>query len=126
VRLLVTISTPWGGHVSAPGAEGARIEMPLSFQDMNPNSDFLRRLFREDEEPRKLGSEVEFHMLFGYRMRRSSRTANDGAVTVASQTLPEAQAQAKTQRAIDAGHVDILENPETLARVTDLLRARFD
>src|SRR5262245_46598326 len=57
--------------------------------------------------------------------RAGADRAGDGTVTVASQTLPEAQAQAKTQRAIDAGHEDILENEQTLARVEELLRARF-
>jgi pimeloyl-ACP methyl ester carboxylesterase len=129
VRLFLTIATPWGGQARAARAAGARVEMPRSFQDMSPSSDFLRRLFYEDEaqrNARRLGSSVEFHMLFGFRMRTRSRIANDGTVTVASQTRPEAQAQAKTQRALDAGHVDILASEETLARVTQLLGARFD
>lgn len=129
VRLFVTISTPWGGQASAAGAAGSRVELPPSFQDMSPTSDFLRQLFWEDEaqrSPRWLGSSVEFHMLFGYRMRSRSRTANDGVVTVASQTRPEAQAQARTMRALDAGHVEILESEETFARVMQLLGERFD
>jgi pimeloyl-ACP methyl ester carboxylesterase len=128
VRLFVTISTPWGGQESAAGAASARVEMPPSFLDMSPASDFLRRLFYADEaqrSARRLGSPVEFDMLFGYRMRSRSRTANDGVVTVASQTRPEAQLEAKTLLAIDAGHVDILANEATLARVTQLLAARF-
>jgi hypothetical protein len=115
--------------VNQASAAGARIELPPSFQDMSPTSDFLRRLFYEDaaqRNARRLGSSVEFHMLFGFRMRSRSRIANDGTVTVASQTRPEAQAQATTQRALDAGHVDILASEETLARVTQLLGARFD
>jgi hypothetical protein len=70
---------------------------------MRPNSDFLRGLFYDGDTPRKLGPGVEFDLLFGYRMRRSS----------------------KTQRAIDAGHEDILENEQTLARGAELLRPRF-
>ncbi len=129
VRLLITISTPWGGQASAAGVANARVEMPPSFQDKSPASDFLRRLFWEDTEPRSvrtLGSPVEFDMLFGYRMRSRSSIANDGSVTLASQTRAEAQVQAKSLRAIDAGHVDILSNEETLARVKQLLAERFD
>jgi len=128
VRLFVTISTPWGGQASAAGAAGARVELPPSFQDMSPTSEFLRGLFYEDEArrtPRALPRSVEFHMLFGYRMRSRSSTANDGTVTVASQTQPEAQQQASTMRALDAGHVDILEHTETLTRVNQLLAKRF-
>ncbi len=128
VRLFVTISTPWGGQASAAGAAGARVELPPSFQDMSPSSDFLRRLFYEDEArrvPRALPHPVEFHMLFGYRMRSRSRIANDGTVSVASQAQPEAQQQAQSVRALDAGHVDILENQETLERMSQLLAQRF-
>lgn len=129
VRLFVTISTPWGGQTSAEGAANARIELPPVFQDMSPSSDFLRKLFHDDRAAdgvRRLGSEVEFDMLFGFRMRSRSRTANDGLVSVASQTRPEAQAQARSLRAVDAGHVEILSDPETLARVSQLLAERFD
>jgi pimeloyl-ACP methyl ester carboxylesterase len=51
VRLLVTISTPWGGQAEAAGAAGARVELPPVFQDMSPSSDFLRRLFYEEAKP---------------------------------------------------------------------------
>jgi pimeloyl-ACP methyl ester carboxylesterase len=128
VRLFITISTPWGGQASAEGAANARIELPPVFQDMSPSSAFLRELFHDDAAPdgaRKLGPEVEFDMLFGYHMSSRSSVANDGVVTLASQTRPEAQAQAKSLRAVDAGHVDILSNPETLTRVARLLAVRF-
>jgi hypothetical protein len=128
VRLLVTLATPWGGQASAAGAAGARVELPPSFQDMSPSSEFLRRLFYEDAglgTLRPLPDAVEFHMLIGFRMRSRSRIANDGTVTLASQALPAAQGQATSLRALDAGHVDILEHPDAKARVNELLAQRF-
>jgi pimeloyl-ACP methyl ester carboxylesterase len=128
VRLFVTLSTPWGGDVKAEKAGEAPIELPESFSDMNPSSDYLRWIFYQDEGrevTRELPDGVEFHMLFGYRMPGDSSAANDGSVTVASEARLEAQEQAVTVRALDYGHVPILKSPEALARVNLLLDRRF-
>lgn len=128
VRLFVSISTPWGGDVRARRAEEAPIELPESFRDLRPESDFLRSLFYEDEakqRTRALPEQVEFHMIFGFRMSGSSSTANDGTVTVPSEARIEAQEQAQSVRALDHGHVDILHAPETVGRLNRLLDRRF-
>jgi hypothetical protein len=55
---------------------------------MSPSSNYLRGLFYADAElemSRRLPARAEFHMMFGFRMKRSSNTANDGSVSVASQ-----------------------------------------
>jgi hypothetical protein len=107
VRLFLTIATPWGGQARAARAAGARVEMPRSFQDMSPSSDFLRRLFYEDEaqrNARRLGSSVEFHMLFGFRMRsrRGTRTMES------SRWQPDASGPGAGEDVrLDAGHVEI-------------------
>ena len=69
--------------------------------------------------------EVAFHLLFGFRMKARSGTANDGTVSVASQARLEAQEQAVSVRAFDAGHLEILSSPEVIARVNRLLGERF-
>jgi pimeloyl-ACP methyl ester carboxylesterase len=125
VGLFVTISTPWGGDVSAERAASAPIALPPSFEDMSPKSDYLRWLYYEHEELRSLPPSAEFHLVFGYRMDGSSQVANDGSVSVASQARLEAQAQATTIRALDYGHVAILASPEALAHVNQLLGTRF-
>jgi pimeloyl-ACP methyl ester carboxylesterase len=128
VRLFVSISTPWGGQPQAERAADAPLELPPVFQNMSPSSDFLRLLFLDDGDPpspRPLPPATEFHMIFGFRMAGSSRTADDGIATVASQARYEAQEQATSVRALDLGHVDILESTITLERVNRLLRARF-
>ena len=129
VRLFVSISTPWGGDVNAKRTEKAPIELPPSFKDMNPSSDYLRWVFYEDEDDdilRLLPPHVEFHMMYGFHMSRSSTVADDGIVTVASQLWPEVQEQATTQRGFDNGHKDILHEPAVVKRLNWLLGQRFE
>jgi pimeloyl-ACP methyl ester carboxylesterase len=128
VRLLVTLATPWGGDVRAERAEGAPIELPPSFADMDPKSDYLRWLFQGDDAanpPLRLPSSVEFHMLMSFHMPGRSGTASDGTVTLASQARLEAQEQAASVRAYDYGHVAILASPEARERLNALLAQRF-
>jgi len=128
IRLFISISTPWGGDTTAKGTETARIAVPPSLKDMNPSSDYLRWLFYEDEENKivkSLSEEVDYHMIFSFRMSRSSTVANDGSVTVASQTRVESQEQALTIRAWDYGHMSILDSPEVVQRMQLLLEDRF-
>jgi pimeloyl-ACP methyl ester carboxylesterase len=129
IRLFVTISTPWSGDVKARKIGDAPIALPLSFQDMNPESEFLRWTFYEDEERANVKSmpdHVAFHMIFGFRMSGSSAIADDGTVSVASQARLEAQEQALSIRALDYGHVPILQSPEVIGRVNLLLERSFD
>lgn len=128
IRLFISVSTPWGGDESAAGAEGAPIDLPESFDDMNPDSDYLRWLFYEDskrEHPRSLPTEAEYHMILGFHMSSSSDVADDGSVTLASLARSEAQETARTVRAWDYGHVDILHSPEAVERINRLLGRRF-
>jgi pimeloyl-ACP methyl ester carboxylesterase len=128
IRLFISISTPWGGDTKAKGTETARVAVPASLKDMNPRSDYLRWLFFEDEEReivRSLPEEADYHMIFGFRMSDSNNVADDGSVTVASQTRAESQEQALTIRAFDYGHVSILHSREAVGRMQRLLGDRF-
>lgn len=128
VRLFVTLSTPWGGDVTAEQADSAPVELPPAFDDMSPSSDYLRWLFYQDEDRKRvrgLPARVEHHMMFGFRMSGLGSTADDGSVTVASQARLEAQEQAASVRAFDYGHVEILHSPEAVARLNRLLVGRF-
>lgn len=129
VGLLLSLATPWGGESSAVHADRARIELPRSFADMSPTSDYLREIFYLDEartQPRPLPAGVDFHMIIGFHMSRARDEANDGRVAVASQALPEAQEQAASVRAWDHDHAGILHAPEVVERMNRLLRERFD
>jgi pimeloyl-ACP methyl ester carboxylesterase len=128
VRLFVTISTPWGGDVKAKSASDAPIKLPLSFQDMSPSSDYLRWVFWQDEDrtvPKRLPGDVDYHMLFGFKMSSSAKVADDGTVSVASQARREAVDEAITILPLDYGHVDILHSPDAVERVNLLLDGRF-
>jgi len=128
IGLFISISTPWGGDVKAARAGGAPFELPLSFRDMNPEGDYIGSVFYEDEDretERHLPDEVEYHMIFGFRMSGSNDVAADGTVTVASQARLQVQEEARTIRAFDYGHVDILHSPEMVARLNLLLERRF-
>ena len=117
-----------GGVAQAARAADAPIELPPSFQDMSPTSEYLAWLFYQEggrATPRRLPPDTAFHMLFGFRMSGSSDVATDGTATVASQARLEAQEEALSVRALDLGHVDILESPLTLERVNRLLGERF-
>lgn len=128
VKLLLSISTPWGGDVRAEKAGEAPVELPASFTDMSPSSDYLQWVFyREDgSNTRSLPKGTKYHLLFGFRMAKSAALANDGTVSLASQLRPVVQEQAITQRGYDYGHTDILHAPEVVERVNLLLEQRFD
>lgn len=126
VRLFISLATPWGGAPQAEKAANAPIVLPLSFQDMSTDSDYLRWLFHDGDRVRALPDRVAFHMMIGFRMKASSSTANDGTVSVASEARLEAQEQAASVRAFDVSHVEILSNPEVVGRVNRLLSERFD
>jgi len=128
VRLFISIATPWQGDVKAVKAGEAPVELPQSFSDMNPSSDYLRWLFEDDERadrPRRLPESAEFHMLFGFGMKRAAAAASDGTVTLASQLRPAVQEQARTERGYDESHTGILRAPAVIERVNALLEARF-
>ena len=128
VKLLLSISTPWGGDVKAAKSGDAPIELPASFADMSPSSDYLQWVFyREDgSTARPLPKGTEYHLLFGFRMAKSAAVADDGTVSLASQLRPVVQERAVTQRGYDHGHTDILHAPEVVERVNLLLEERFD
>jgi hypothetical protein len=64
-------------------------------------------------------------MILGFQMQRRGGTSGDGTVSVASQARLEAQEQARTVRALDYGHTQILRSPEVVERVNGLLAQRF-
>ncbi len=126
VRLFVSISTPWGGDLNAKRTQDAPIELPASFKDMNPSSEYLHWVFYEDDDeqiPKPLPNRVDYHMIFGFG--GSGGPCSDGTVSCASQARREVQAQASSVRALDYGHVEILHSPEVATRLNALLDARF-
>jgi len=129
VRILISVSTPWGGDVKATRTDSAPVELPLSFRDMDPESDYQRWIFYQDDEkkiPKHLPPDTEFHMLFGFAKNSSSSHSDDGTVRLASALRMQAQEQALTLRGYDVGHAEILHDEEAVKYVQQLLVERFD
>lgn len=106
VKLFVSISTPWGGHAAARlGAERVSSDW-LSWIDLVPGSQFLESLFVMD-----IASLVDHHLMFSYQGHSIFTEGNDdGAVSIASQLEPRAQAAAKRIYGFDRNHVQILSD----------------
>jgi pimeloyl-ACP methyl ester carboxylesterase len=125
VPLLITLSTPWDGH---PGAAfGARLALfpAPSWRDMAPGSAYLTSLFGDGRGARRgLPHETQHHLLFSYRKGRVSMGASgDEVVSLASQLLESAQAQAARIYGFDVTHTGILHDADVAALVEELLEA---
>ena len=115
---FVSISTPWGGHKSAEsGVRHLRKPVP-SWIDVSPNSDFLIKLYATP-----LPRETTHYLIYGsieggpFWMKEK----NDGVVTVESETDPRIAKSVHSTKFFPREHVDILNQPETVAYVNDLL-----
>ncbi len=119
VTKFVSISTPWGGHDAA--ASGIRhLKKPVpSWLDVAPNSDFLRAIYAHP-----LPDETAFTLIYGSQEGGPfwMKEENDGVVTVASETDPRIRRQATSVTHFPYGHVEILQQRNTLAKVLDSLR----
>jgi len=117
IPLFVTISTPWDGHKAAEiGVKRAPVVVRV-WEDMSPGSEYLRGIFAQP-----LPSGTSHHLLFTYRRDSTSFGASDDeAVTVASQLLMAAQANAVRLQGFDDTHVGVLRNNEVSALLNRLL-----
>jgi pimeloyl-ACP methyl ester carboxylesterase len=108
---FVSISTPWGGH-SAATAGIRRLRKPVpSWLDVAPESEFLTRTYATPLPP---GTS---HLLI-YGSKKGGpfwlKGANDGVVTVESETDPRIKKTAAKVIYLPYGHVDILGQEKTL------------
>jgi pimeloyl-ACP methyl ester carboxylesterase len=128
IRLLVSISTPWDGDIKARRASNASIELPPSFGDMDPASDYLRAIFWKDVDKNRsneFSPETQFHMIFGFRMRKSKPVADDGVVNVSSQVRQEARDRAVSRWPYDLDHEEILHGKAVINRINIILNEHF-
>jgi len=126
IPLLITISSPLGGDAKAERAEKRPIELPKSINDLNPEGDYMKWLFGQDEEQRidkGLAAETEHHMMIGFG--GSGEPYNDGVVSVASQAPPGSQERAASIRIWDESHRSILEAARTADRLNRILDEHF-
>jgi len=121
VRLFVSISTPWSGVASAAaGVERSPLVVP-SWRDVAPKSEFLRALFFEDPEtrttPRPLPDQVDYQLIFG---------VEDRTISLASAARWEAMRDAEDRWPLVYDHTKILESPELLELLGEILDREID
>jgi hypothetical protein len=90
-----------------------------SWNDMRPEGRFMKSLFA-----RSLPPEIDYYLFFGYRGGYSLvRPNSDGTITLASQLMTPAQAEARMVYGFDEDHVSILSSPRVLAQFNAILEA---
>lgn len=115
---FVSISSPYGGHEFAGvGVKHAPAVVP-SWIDMEIGSRFQQELFKG-----RLKGAVDHLLIYGDKAKRSLLLppANDGTVSVASVTRPEAVRDAARVERFAEDHLSILANPAVIRRVEGFL-----
>lgn len=122
IRLLVTISTPWGGHqAAAKGVKYAPAVVP-SWRDMVPGSTFLMNMY-----DRSLPAAIPHYLFFSYSGRSGLMDENnDGAVTLESQLDYRAQRQAHELYGFAEDHVEVLFSDDVVAIFNGVLEDRAE
>jgi pimeloyl-ACP methyl ester carboxylesterase len=115
---FVSISTPWGGHKAAEsGVRHLKKPVP-SWIDVNPNSDFLLKLYATPL-PRGTTHDLIYGAIEGGPIWVKEK--NDGVVTVASETDPRIARSTRSTQLFPREHVAILNQPETVTYVEGVL-----
>ncbi len=120
--LLVTISTPWGGHEMAEnGVQQSPAVIP-SWYDMVPGSPYQAGILS-----RPFPERLEYHLLFSHRggFNVMSGGNTDGAVSLKSQLIGPAQQRAVQIRGFDEDHVGILSSKEVIEYLNQILERRL-
>ncbi|MFP5391022.1 MAG: lipase family alpha/beta hydrolase [Gammaproteobacteria bacterium] len=117
-KAFISISTPWGGDAMADtGVDYSPAVIP-SWRDVRSKGRFIGALFE-----RPLPRELEYTLFFGhggkYSLLRSANT--DGAITLASQLRPAAQAEARLVKGFNEDHVGILSSAEVFRQYERVL-----
>ena len=125
VHLFVTMATPFGGHAAAASGERHSPIVLPSWRDLNPESPFIRDLFRNP-----LPDFTHHELIYAYQNPGTIKIGenSDGVVALTSQLHAPAQRQASGQFGFDNTHTDILESADVAAHITaamDTVQSRF-
>ena len=115
---FVSISTPWGGHQAA-SAGIRRLKKPVpSWIDVAPDSDFLTRIYALT-----LAEGTQHLLIYGSKPGGPFwlKGENDGVVTVRSEIDSRIKSRASSAAYFPKGHVEILEQDETLTKTLEFL-----
>ncbi len=111
VRSVITIASPFGGMDSAGfGVRHAPLVLP-AWRCLDPGSDFVAGLFRSPmkDRYRHYGLLASLSLVDGL-----DPADDDGVVPVSSQFPEAAHREFAATAACQAGHVDILQNPQAI------------
>ena len=110
IGAFISMATPYGGIGSARlGRDYSPVVMPC-WIDLTPKSSFLTELFKNADES------VPFHLFFGFDGDNS-----DGRVPLESALTPEALDRARSTIVVNADHMGILQDAQTLRRFEAVL-----
>ncbi len=119
--LLLTLSTPWGGHQAAQtGLDYSPIGMVPSWIDLAPESPFQKKLFETHLPPM-----FHHYLLFSYKGRRGALSTenDDGVISLASQLHPKAQRSAEKIMGFNEDHTSILNSDEVIFQLKESFEA---
>lgn len=122
IKLLVTLSTPWGGHEMAQTGLSLSPFVIPNWHDMDPDSQFLDKLFSSPQT-----EQVPFQLLFSYKGGSSvlSNKNSDGVIALKSQLRQEAQDSAEDVYGFDENHTSILQSHEVSDKLNHILLKQF-
>jgi len=113
IKVFISIASPFGGHADAArGIEKAPLVIP-SWRDLDPSGEFIDQLFQKPPP-----SFVAHHFALA---KLDGDAADDGVVSFASQSKPEALSQAASVETFFNGHAAILQDPSLSRWLSDIL-----
>jgi pimeloyl-ACP methyl ester carboxylesterase len=114
---FVSISTPWGGHKAASlGVKYLKKPVP-SWLDVAPDSDFLKSIYADPLPP-----DTRHDLIYGeIPTAPGVQGKDDGVVTVESELDSRISKNASSVNHLPYGHVQILNQPETVKQVLGFL-----
>jgi len=119
IKKLVTISTPWGGHEAAEMGVKHSPQVVPSWRDMAAGSSFQKKLYAH-----QLHGKVQHFLIYGNEGKKSLLIpgANDGTVSVASETYAPVFEHATRTLKVHATHTSILSKPGVIRAVEEFLK----
>ena len=118
VELFVSLASPFNGHPAAAlGEKYAPLVLP-SWRDLNPDSSFVKELFRK-----KKPDFLSHHLVYAFDNSKTIKLGknSDGVVPLSSQLRFEAQQEASFQFGFDSTHAGVLAAPEQIKYTMGLL-----
>jgi pimeloyl-ACP methyl ester carboxylesterase len=117
IRMLITVSAPYGGDESAQEGVAHLPIVPPFFIDMAQDSVFLQSL-RHPMPPM-----VPHVMLFSYGKTAGGKDPNDGIVSLRSLLEPEVQQAASVMRGFPETHKSVMESDAVMAAMNSAMRS---